>query len=52
VPAGEDKVRALIRTPRRGGLALAAALRQAQAARTARKDSGQVRVQLDPSGLI
>ena len=52
VPTGEDKVRALIRTPRRGGLALAAALRQAQAARTARKDSGQVRVQLDPSDLI
>jgi primosomal protein N' (replication factor Y) len=52
VPAGEDKVRALIRAPRRGGLALAAALRQAQAARTARKDPGQVRVQLDPADLI
>jgi primosomal protein N' (replication factor Y) len=52
VPAGEDKVQALIRTPRPGGLALAAALRQAQAARTARKDAGQVRVRLDPADLI
>ena len=52
VPAGADKVRALIRIPRPGGLALAAALRQAQAARTARKDTGQVRVQLDPADLI
>jgi primosomal protein N' (replication factor Y) (superfamily II helicase) len=52
VPAGEDKVRALIRIPRPGGLALAAALRDAQAARSARKDPGQVRVQLDPADLI
>jgi primosomal protein N' (replication factor Y) len=52
VPAGADKVRALIRIPRPGGLALAAALRQAQAARAARKDTGQVRVQLDPADLI
>jgi primosomal protein N' (replication factor Y) (superfamily II helicase) len=56
VPAGAGKapdgVRALIRIPRPGGLALAAALRQAQAARTARKDTGQVRVQLDPADLI
>jgi len=51
-PAGEDKVQALIRAPRRGGLALAAALRQAQAARTARKDASQVRVRLDPAGEI
>jgi len=50
--AGADRVRALIRIPRPGGLALAAALRQAQAARTARKDAGQVRVQLDPTDLI
>ena len=47
-----DKVQALIRIPRPGGLALAAALRQAQAARTARKDTGQVRVQLNPADLI
>jgi primosomal protein N' (replication factor Y) len=52
VPAGPDKVRALIRIPRPGALALAAALRQAQATRTARKDTGQVRVQLDPAELI
>jgi primosomal protein N' (replication factor Y) len=52
VPAGEDKVRALIRIPRPGGLALAAALRDAQAARTARKDTGQVRIQVDPADLI
>jgi len=50
--AGADKVQALIRIPRPGGLALAAALRQAQAARAARKDTGQVRVQLDPADLI
>ncbi len=52
VPAGADKVQALIRIPRPSGLALAAALRQAQAARTARKDTGQVRIQLDPTDLI
>ncbi len=50
--AGADKVRALIRISRPGGLALAAALRQAQAVRDARKDTGQVRVQLDPADLI
>jgi primosomal protein N' (replication factor Y) len=50
--AGQDRVRSLIRVPRRGGLALAAALRGAQAARTARKETGQVRVQLDPAELI
>jgi primosomal protein N' (replication factor Y) (superfamily II helicase) len=50
--AGADRVQALIRVPRPGGLALAAALRQAQASRTARKDTGQVRVQLDPTDLI
>jgi primosomal protein N' (replication factor Y) (superfamily II helicase) len=52
VPAGADKVQALIRIPRPGALALAAALRQAQAARTARKEAGQVRVRLDPADLI
>jgi primosomal protein N' (replication factor Y) len=50
--AGQDKVRGLIRIPRSGGLALAAALHAALAARTARKDPGQVRVQLDPTDLI
>jgi primosomal protein N' (replication factor Y) (superfamily II helicase) len=50
--AGQDRVRALIRIPRPGGLALAAALQAAQAARTARKETGQVRVQLDPAELL
>jgi primosomal protein N' (replication factor Y) len=52
VPAGEDKVQALIRIPRPGGLALAAALAQAQAARAARKEASGVRVRLDPAGDI
>jgi primosomal protein N' (replication factor Y) len=49
--ASEEQVRALIRVPRTGGLALAVALRAAQAVRSARKDSG-VRLQLDPAELI
>jgi primosomal protein N' (replication factor Y) (superfamily II helicase) len=49
---GEEQVRALIRVPRSGGLALAAALRAAQAVRSARKDAGVVRLQLDPAELI
>jgi primosomal protein N' (replication factor Y) (superfamily II helicase) len=49
---GEGKVQALIRIPRSGGLALAAALRAALAARTARKEAGQIRIQLDPAELI
>jgi primosomal protein N' (replication factor Y) len=48
----EEQVRALIRVPRSGGLALAAALRAAQAVRSARKDAGVVRLQLDPAELI
>jgi primosomal protein N' (replication factor Y) len=50
-PAGQP-VRALIRVPRPGGAALAAALHAAQAIRSARKDSGAVRLQLDPAELI
>ena len=46
-PPGES--RALIRIARRDGLALARALHAAQAARSARKDGGVVRVQLDPA---
>jgi primosomal protein N' (replication factor Y) len=46
--APDENVRALVRAPRTAGLALAKALHAAQAARTARKDSGAVRVQLDP----
>jgi len=41
--------RVLIRIGRREGLALARALHAAQAARSARKDGGTVRVQLDPA---
>jgi primosomal protein N' (replication factor Y) len=45
----EPQERALIRIARRDGLALARALHAAQATRSARKDSGAVRVQLDPA---
>ncbi len=55
-PAGQDQAapaepqeRALIRIGRRDGLALARALHAAQATRSARKDSGAIRVQLDPA---
>ena len=52
-PAGEsERVRALLRSPRADGLALAKALHAAQAARSARKEGGGVRVQLDPAELI
>ncbi len=46
-PPRTDRV--LIRIGRRDGLALARALHAAQAARSARKDGGAVRVQLDPA---
>ena len=52
VPVEADQARALVRVPRSGGLALAAALRAAQAIRTAQKEAGVVRVQLDPAELI
>ena len=45
----EPQERALIRVGRRDGLALARALHAAQATRSARKDGGIVRVQLDPA---
>jgi primosomal protein N' (replication factor Y) len=48
-PGTEPRERALIRTPRPDGLALARALHAAQAARSARKDGNLVRVQLDPA---
>lgn len=47
-PVDEEQVRALVRAPRAAGLALARALHAAQAARTARKEPGAARVQLDP----
>jgi primosomal protein N' (replication factor Y) len=52
IAPSEEQVRALIRVPRPGGLALATALRAAQAVRSARKDAGVVRLQLDPAELI
>jgi primosomal protein N' (replication factor Y) len=48
----EDQVRALVRAPRAEGSALAKALQAAQAGRSARKEGGGVRVQLDPPELI
>ena len=49
---GDDQVRALVRVPRSEGAALARALQAAQAGRSARKEGGGVRVQLDPPELI
>jgi primosomal protein N' (replication factor Y) len=48
----EEQVRALVRAPRDQGMELARALHAAQAARSARKDGGGVRVQLDPVEVI
>jgi primosomal protein N' (replication factor Y) (superfamily II helicase) len=47
-----EQVRALVRVDRKAGTALATALRAAQAIRSARKDAGVVRLQLDPAELI
>jgi primosomal protein N' (replication factor Y) len=47
-----EQVRMLVRVPRPAGPALARALHDAQAVRSARKDAGGVRVQLDPPELI
>jgi primosomal protein N' (replication factor Y) len=44
--------RALVRVPRAAGAQLARALRDAQVARTARKDPNPVRIQLDPLELV
>jgi primosomal protein N' (replication factor Y) len=49
---GKDvKERALLRVPRTGGRALAAALAAAQATRASRKAPDPVRVRLDPSEI-
>jgi primosomal protein N' (replication factor Y) len=48
----EEQVRALVRAPRARAGALAKALQAAQAGRSARKEGGGVRVQLDPAELI
>ena len=45
-------IRYLVRVPRSQGTALALALRAAQAVRSAAKEPGIVRVQLDPAALI
>jgi len=47
-----EAVRYLVRVPRSEGTALALALRAAQAVRSAAKEPGVVRVQLDPAALI
>ena len=47
-----EQVRALVRAPRSRGAALARALQAAQAGRSARKEGGGVRVQLDPAEVI
>jgi primosomal protein N' (replication factor Y) (superfamily II helicase) len=55
VPGGEqdqEVIRYLVRVPRSAGADLAAALHAGQAARTARKEAGQLRVQLDPGALV
>ena len=53
-PPGQeaDAVRFLVRAPRSGGTELAAVLHAGQAARTARKEPGTVRLELDPAELI
>ena len=48
----DQQVRALVRVPRSASMPLAAALQAAQGVRSARKDVGAVRVQLDPAELI
>jgi primosomal protein N' (replication factor Y) (superfamily II helicase) len=55
VPGGgqdPELIRYLVRVPRSAGADLALALHAGQAARTARKDAGQLRVQLDPAALV
>ncbi|HXW45662.1 MAG TPA: primosomal protein N' [Streptosporangiaceae bacterium] len=47
-----EMVRYLVRVPRSAGADLAAALHDAQAGRSARKEAGSVRVQLDPAALV
>ena len=52
VPLDDQRVRALVRTPLSAGSALAAALKQGQAVRSARKAPDPVRVDVDPHPLI
>jgi primosomal protein N' (replication factor Y) len=48
----DQQVRVLVRVPRSASMPLAAALQAAQGVRSARKEAGAVRVQLDPAELI
>ncbi|WP_323373533.1 primosomal protein N' [Plantactinospora alkalitolerans] len=52
VPATEGQERMLVRVPRSGAAALAAALHAAAATRTARKAAQPVRVQIDPHDIF
>ncbi|HEY3200883.1 MAG TPA: primosomal protein N' [Actinomycetes bacterium] len=52
IPVGDQRVRALVRTPLSGGGALATALKQGQGVRSARKATDPVRVDIDPHPLI
>jgi primosomal protein N' (replication factor Y) (superfamily II helicase) len=52
IPVGDQRVRALVRTPLSGGGALASALKQGQGVRSARKATDPVRVDVDPHPLI
>jgi primosomal protein N' (replication factor Y) len=49
--AGDDVQRLVVRVPRRHGRELAAALHAAAGVRSAHKDTGPVRIQIDPSEL-
>jgi primosomal protein N' (replication factor Y) len=51
-PAGDDGERMLLRVPRGGGAALAAALHAAAGVRSARKAPDPVRIQVDPLDLL
>jgi primosomal protein N' (replication factor Y) len=51
VPLDDQRVRALVRTPLSAGSALAAALKQGQGVRSARKAPDPVRVDVDPHPL-
>ena len=50
-PDGAAPVRAIVRVERRDGPALSRALVQVAALRSARKEPGSVRVQVDPTAL-
>ncbi|HEY5335146.1 MAG TPA: primosome assembly protein PriA, partial [Mycobacteriales bacterium] len=51
VPLDQDSERLLLRVPRSGGADLAAALHAAAGIRSARKEPGAVRVQIDPAAF-